>query len=115
MTELNCSILFLLATMLDRIEQTFEHLSKAIVSITISGSNCEEEDRSLVSLLGEVIWPSLTEIIIKDCLEKYVPKTSSQVRFFCFYFHCDHNQLLTQLLPLLPYLPPRPLPPHTVS
>ena len=67
--------------MLGRVEQTFEHLSKAFMNRTISGSNGGQEEQPLVSILGEIIWSSLTEIIIKDCLGKCVPKTSSQVRF----------------------------------
>ena len=69
-----------LAMMLDRIGQTFELLSKAFMNRTIPGSKDGQEERSLASMLGEIVWSPLTEIIIKDCLEKCVPKTSSQVQ-----------------------------------
>ncbi|CAB4020377.1 centromere kinetochore zw10 homolog, partial [Paramuricea clavata] len=65
--------------MLERIGQTFEQLSEAFMNRSIPGSNDGQEQRSLASMLGEIIWSSLTEIIIKDCLEKCVPKTSSQL------------------------------------
>ena len=71
--------LTLLAIMLERIGQTFEQLSEAFMNRSIPSSSDGQEERSLASMLGEIIWSSLTEIIIKDCLEKCMPKTSSQV------------------------------------
>ena len=68
-----------LVTMLEKIGQTLQLLSKAFMNRTIPGSGDGQEDLSLASMFGDVIWSSLTEIIIKDCLEKFVPKTSSQV------------------------------------
>ncbi|XP_028399895.1 centromere/kinetochore protein zw10 homolog [Dendronephthya gigantea] len=68
-----------ISTMLDRIGQTFEHLSKAFVNRTFPDANDGQEEQSLAGMLGEIIWKQLTEIIIKDCLEKCVPTTSSQL------------------------------------
>ena len=70
--------------MLQRIGQTLDQLSKTFMSITISPSNDEQNEQSLASMLGEIVWPSFTDIIIKDYLEKCVPTTSSQVSSLAF-------------------------------
>ena len=44
----------------------------------------EKQERSLLAMLGESIWCSLSDMIINDCLEKSTPKTSAQVNsLFC--------------------------------
>jgi hypothetical protein len=65
--------------MLENIGQTFQLLSKAFMNRSILCSNDGQKEQSMASMLGNIIWSSLTGIIIKDCLEKFVPKTSSQV------------------------------------
>ncbi|XP_046859570.1 centromere/kinetochore protein zw10 homolog isoform X2 [Xenia sp. Carnegie-2017] len=66
-------------TLLDRIMQSFQNLNIAFMNQNIPVANDGKEEKCLASTLGEIIWPSLSDIIIKDLLEKYIPNTSSHI------------------------------------
>ena len=80
--EMSKSSKFGITSVLEKIGQTLQLLSKAFMNRTIPRSNDGKEEQSLASMLGGMIWPSLTDIIIKDCLEKFVPNTSGQLEKF---------------------------------
>lgn len=93
-------------TLLDRIMQSFQNLNIAFMNQNIPVANDGKEEKCLASTLGEIIWPSLSDIIIKDLLEKYIPNTSSHVRNYdylccisvaileCIYFELIKNLLI---------------------
>ena len=75
-------LLFLRAvTVFERMNMVFEFLTSTFASKNISKAtnNGEEQVTTLASMLGQLVWPSLSDIIIKDFLTKSAPKTSGQV------------------------------------
>ena len=81
-SDANPFLLFLRAvTVFERMNMVFEFLTSTFANKNISKAtkNGEEQVATLASMLGQLVWPSLSDIIIKDFLTKSAPKTSGQV------------------------------------